>query len=158
MNDSQPTPVPALDFATWDQMEREHTNRADELLPVNKTVLFDALAEACITTVVVTFDGGGDSGQIENIETKSREELVSLPPGRIEIACANWGSSEINRQSLSIHQAIEALIYDLLSQTHGGWENGDGAYGTFTFDVADRTITLDYDERHMESDYSQHVF
>ena len=28
----------------------------------------------------------------------------------------------------------------------------------YTFDVAERTITLDYNERHMESDYSQHVF
>ena len=50
------------------------------------------------------------------------------------------------------------LAYDFLGQTHGGWENSDGAYGDFTFDVAERTITLDYNERHMESDYSQHVF
>jgi len=31
------------------------------------------------------------------------------------------------------------------------------AYGDFTFDVADQTITLNYNERHMESDYSQHL-
>ena len=31
--------------------------------------------------------------------------------------------------------------------THDGWENSDGAYGDFTFDVAERTITLDYNER-----------
>jgi hypothetical protein len=37
-------------------------------------------------------------------------------------------------------------------------QNSDGAYGDFIFDVAERTITLDYNERHMESDYSQHVF
>jgi ParB family transcriptional regulator, chromosome partitioning protein len=45
-----------------------------------------------------------------------------------------------------------------LEETHGGWENNDGAYGEFTFDVANRTITLAYNERHMESDYSEHVF
>ena len=44
------------------------------------------------------------------------------------------------------------------AKTHGGWENNDGAYGEYTFDVAERTITLDYNERHMESDYSMHVF
>ena len=55
-------------------------------------------------------------------------------------------------------EAIETLVYDVLNQTHGGWENNDGACGDFTFDVAERTITLDYNERHMESDYSQHVF
>jgi hypothetical protein len=69
-----------------------------------------------------------------------------------------WGSNDIDRQSLSIHHAIEAVVYSLLGQTHGGWENSDGPYGDFTFDVADRTITPDYNERHMESDYSQHVF
>jgi hypothetical protein len=158
MTDSQPTQPSALDFATWDEKDREYTDRADELLPVNKTTLFDALASARITTVVVTFDGGGNSGQIENIETKAGEELVSLPPGSIEIARARWGRPEIERQSLSIHDTIEALVYDLLGQTHDGWENGEGAYGTFTFEAADRTITLDYDERRIESDYSQHVF
>ena len=158
MTDCQPASVTALDFADWDRQEREHTNRANELLPSNKTALFDALAAANITIVVVTFDGYGDSGQIENIEVKSGDEIVSLPAGAIEIARPVWGSSEVDRQSLSIHDAIEALAYSFLGQTHSGWENCDGAYGDFTFDVADRTITLDYNERHMESDHSQHVF
>ena len=35
----------------------------------------------------------------------------------------------------------------ILEQTHGGWENNDGAYGEFTFDVAERTIKLDFNER-----------
>jgi hypothetical protein len=158
MTDCQPASVPALDFAEWDRQEREHTNRADEFLPANKIALFDALAAANITIVVVTFDGYGDSGQIENIEVKSSDEIVALPTGAIEIARPVWGSIEIERQSLSIHDAIEALAYSFLGQTHGGWENSDGAYGDFIFDVAERTITLDYNERHMESDYSQHVF
>jgi hypothetical protein len=42
--------------------------------------------------------------------------------------------------------------------THDGWENSDGAYGDFTFDIAERTITLDYNERYMQSEYSQHLF
>jgi len=106
----------------------------------------------------VTFDGYGDSGQIENIEAKAGDEIVTLPAGTILIARPVWGSNDIDRQSLSIHDAIEALVYGFLGRTHDGWENSDGAYGDFTFDVADRTITLDYNERRMESDYSQHVF
>ena len=158
MTDCQPAFVPAPNLADWDRQEREHTNRADELLPANKTALFDALTAANITIVVATFDGCGDSGQIENIEVKNGDEIVTLPAGAIAIARPVWGSSEIDRQSLSIHDAIEALAYSFLGQTHGGWENSDGAYGNFIFDVAERTITLDYNERHMESDYSQHVF
>lgn len=53
---------------------------------------------------------------------------------------------------------IERLVYDLLTDTHCGWENNDGAYGDFTFDVAERTITLDHNERYTASEYSQHVF
>ena len=69
-----------------------------------------------------------------------------------------WGSNDIDRQSLSIHDAIEALVYSFLGQTHDGWENSDGAYGDFTFDVADRTITLDYNERYTETKNYQHEF
>ena len=59
---------------------------------------------------------------------------------------------------MSVRDAIERWPTIFSSETHDGWENSDGAYGDFTFDVAERTITLDYNERHMESDYSQHVF
>ena len=59
---------------------------------------------------------------------------------------------------MSVRDAIERLAYDFLEVTHDGWENSDGAHGDFIFDVAERAITLDYNERHMESDYSQHVF
>ena len=50
------------------------------------------------------------------------------------------------------------LVPNALAQTHGGWENNEGAYGEFTFDVAQRTITLDYNERVETSEYSQHMF
>ena len=49
-------------------------------------------------------------------------------------------------------------FYDALEETHYGWPNDDGAYGVFTFDVAKRTICLDYSERHMETDDFHHEF
>jgi hypothetical protein len=50
------------------------------------------------------------------------------------------------------------LAYSFLRQTHEGWENNDGAFGDFTFDVAERSITLEYNERYTETNYSEHVF
>lgn len=158
MTDAQPMPVPVQDFAAWDMKEREQTRLADELLPANKTALFDALAAAGIEIVTVTFDGYGDSGQIENIEAKIGDDTVELPPTQIEVARPVWGSSEIERETQPVREAIETMAYAFLGQTHGGWENSDGAYGDFIFDVAGRSVTLDYNERHMESDFSQHVF
>lgn len=55
-------------------------------------------------------------------------------------------------------EAIERLAYDFLEETHGGWENNEGAYGDFLFDVTERTITLNYNERIETSEYTQHVF
>jgi hypothetical protein len=158
MNDTEPTAVSVSPSDPWQQQERELARIASEVLLENKTALFDALAAAGITTVVVTFDGYGDSGQIETIEAKAGDDVIPLPTVQIEIASAVWGSATIDRQTRPVEEAIEILVYDVLNQTYGGWENNDGAYGEYTFDVAERTITLDYNERHMESDYSVHVF
>ncbi len=158
MSDTEPTDVSVSPSDPWQQQERELARIAKEVLPANKTALFDALAAAGITTVVVNFDGCGDSGQIEMIEAKAGDDVIPLPTVQIEIASAVWGSATIDRQTRPVEEAIETLVYDVLSQQHGGWENNDGAYGEYTFDVSERTITLDYNERHMESDHSMHVF
>lgn len=158
MNDTQPSPAFPPMLADWVEKDRELRRLAEEVLPLNKTALFDALAAAGIEIVTVVFDGCGDSGQIEDIEAKAGDLVVALPADQIEIACPVWGGSEIERRTQSVRDSIEALAYDFLGQTHGGWENNDGACGDFTFDVAERTITLDYNERHMETDNSQHVF
>jgi hypothetical protein len=43
---------------------------------------------------------------------------------------------------------VETLAYEVLAMTHCGWENNDGAFGDIVFDVAERTITLEYNERY----------
>ena len=152
------TPDTATSLSDWETERAEDERRSAELRPRNKTTVFDVLAAAGVTVVVVTFDGYGDSGQIENIQAKAGDEVAALPSGEIEIVSANWGEDALDRTTMTVRDAIERLAYDFLQEAHDGWENSDGAYGDFTFDVAERTITLDYNERHMESDYSQHVF
>lgn len=150
--------TPTFDAEAWLAKERDHTARAASVRPQNKTVLFDALARHGITTVTVEFDGYGDSGQIEDIAVTAGDQPAALPDETIPLARAEWDVPGIVHVTHSVREAIETLVYDLLQQTHAGWENSDGAYGDITFDVTERTITLDYNERHMESDYSQHVF
>jgi len=153
---------PTADFVSpsdpWQQQERAYARIASELLDANKTALFDALAAAGITTVIVNFDGYGDSGQVERIEASADNVDCPLPAIDVEVASAQWGSAAILRQPKPVCEAIETLVYDVLNQTQRGWENGDGACGDFTFDVAERSITLDYNERYMESHNSMHVF
>ena len=54
---------------TWIAQYKNHARRAAEAWPANKAALLDALARAGITSVVVNFDGYGDSGQIERIDS-----------------------------------------------------------------------------------------
>jgi hypothetical protein len=141
-------------FAEGDERNR----RAEAVRPDNKTALFDALAAAGITLVTVTFDGSGDSGQIEDITAQSDDRTVDLPQGEITIATVAWGTDKVTAISMGVEAAIEQLAYDFLSETHGGWENNDGAYGEFSFDVAARTITLDYNERYTATEFYSHEF
>ena len=84
------TPTLAAPVPDWEIKRDEHERRDAELRAVNKTAVFDALAAAGITIVVVAFDGYGDSGQIENVEAKAGDEIVALPSGQVEIASAVW--------------------------------------------------------------------
>ena len=153
--------IPSTDdgvLPDWETKRAAQDRLHAELQPLNKATLFDALATAGVTLIVVSFDGYGDSGQIENVEVKAGDTVISMPQGTVEIAEAVWDQAMPNRTTISIADLVERLVYDLLTDTHCGWENNDGAYGEFTFDIAERTITLDCNERYTASDYSQHIF
>jgi hypothetical protein len=158
MSDINPNSTPSINVGDWAEKDRQHTALAEAIRPANKAALFEALASAGVTTVLVGFDGYGDSGQIESIEARNGENPVDLPDAKVEIAKACWGSSEIVRSAISLRDAIEQLAYDFLEETHVGWEINEGAYGEFTLDVARRAIILDYNERISDAVHSQHVF
>lgn len=138
----------SLDFSDYLAKEAARNRIAAELRPANKAALFDALAAAGIVSVVVTFEGYGDSGQIESIDARDARGEIALPEGEIELASPTYGGAEVERRTLPIRDAIEQLAYDLLEELYAGWENNDGAYGEFALDVTERTITLDYNGRY----------
>ena len=145
--------------AAWAAIEAQHAARtrlADEVRPANKTAILAALAAAGITSVVVTFDGSGDSGQIEGVDARIGENATDFPATAVEIASPLWDGAGLETRTLPLAEAIEQLAYDLLEDTHNGWENNEGAFGEFSFDVADHAIRLDYYERIETSEYSGH--
>ena len=152
--------IPAYDpAAAWAQIEAQHTARARlavKALPANKAALFDALAAAGIASVLVTFDGGGDSGQIEDIDATRQSVSAKLPGVGVEIATSVWDGSGLDRRTMPHAEAIETLAYAFLEGTHDGWKINEGAYGVFTFDVAERSIQLDYNERIETSEFHGH--
>jgi len=149
----------SADFAAYEAMHATFRRMEAEVAPANKAALFEALAGAGIHTVVVGFDGCGDSGQIEDLNAFSSENVIMLlPETAIAFKEVVWDGLQVMTQQRAIRDVIETMANAFLEQTHDGWEDGDGAYGEFTFTVKDQTITLEYNERHMESDYHCHDF
>ena len=148
----------AVDPDDFLQRWTDYEKRAADLHPVNKASLFAALRDAGITTVIVTFDGYDDSGQIENIEARGSDGPADIPATPVEIARLDFPATEPERLTEPLGEAIETLAYAFLEQTHGGWENNGGAFGDFVFDVAEETITLDYNERIETSENYSHAF
>ena len=124
---------------------------ADDVRARNKAIVFAALAEAGIHKVTVDYDGSGDSGQIESVEAwDARNERVPFPSdARIRLGSDDPGQN--------LEAAVEHLCWDYL-EIHYGWENNDGAFGTFVFDVPNRTITLEHNERYTEVNTTSHEF
>lgn len=115
----------------------------------NKAVLLKILGDAGIVRVDVAFDGAGDSGQIEEITLTGSDDCEAEPPvGEIEIQSVAYDGSGVTSEAMPVAGALEHICYDLLAQHHAGWENNEGGYGSFTFDVAGDLITYTHNERY----------
>lgn len=156
MND--PSQPPGFGRQAFLAHEAERARLASEALIRNKTALFDALAAASVTSVTVRFDGYGDSGQIEEVDAHAGDVIAALPNIAIPLAALYLDNSSVETLTLPLREAIETMAYNFLEETHSGWGDNEGAYGDFTFDVAGRTVTLAYNERFIESEYSEHTF
>jgi hypothetical protein len=92
--------------------------------------LFERLDGANAT---VDFSGGGDDGYIE-------DDMM------------------IGGERYDIPKPIEELLYSMLNGSHAGWENNEGAQGSWEFDSSDKTIIFDFnfnteEEESVDLDY-----
>ena len=138
--------------ATW-QRHKEALRNANE---ASKKAVFDALETAGISLVTVNFDGESDSGQIDNVNAFKEDKPVQIPAVAVTVQHVGWNSSKPAAVQASLPEAVEQLCYDSLGQEQDGWENDGGAYGEFTFQVAERTIELDFNARF--TDYTNHTY
>jgi hypothetical protein len=135
----------------------QHRKTLSETTKANKAVIFEALSAAEIDLVNVTFDGEGDSGQIENIIARKGEVQIPISDQTVTVQSASWDGKEVTVREQSIGEAIEQLCYDFLEQEHGGWENNDGAFGEFTLDVEGKTVELEFNGRYTDVHTSTHT-
>jgi hypothetical protein len=140
--------------ADWARLEEANA----EANRLNKTIVFDALSNAGITHVRVGFDGEGDQGQMERAVAQTNGNEVECPPVKLTLRLSQFGRDELVARELDLRNAVEQLCYDFLEQKHAGWENNEGCFGEFTFDVEARTITLEHYGRIIETAYSSDTF
>ncbi len=146
-------------MADYDRKWDRFRERRSAVFPQTKAVIFCALEAAGIAQVTMEFEGSGDSGQMEQAAAyTASNEPVGIPDALVAITQVDFDEDKDSRADVRLREAIETVAYELLEQTHGGWEDNDGGFGTFTFDVAERSITLDFNERYTETNNSVHSF
>jgi hypothetical protein len=146
-------------FARYEEQEKRRKALAAELRKATKAKLFDILQAAGIASLTVTFDGEGDSGQIDEISAFSKANTpLKLPRQRLTIQTAKHDGTGPDEASLTVEEVIEHLCYALLEDHHEGWEINEGAYGEFVFDVVTGEITLTFNYRISDVETSTHTF
>lgn len=123
----------------------------------NLRLILPVLREQGIQTVTVSFDGGGDSGSIDNVAFtphENEEAVKALPVEYMGTSSSfeegRWQREAVLQQS-TLHEAIEELTNDYLEETGVDWYNDAGGFGELVIDVQQGTVSLVVDVRHTNS-------
>lgn len=147
-----------INFGDFSRQYENHLKTVAEANLLNKAVVFDALVAAGISRLTIDFDGEGDSGQLSDITAYAGDTPVKLPETPVTFHRSQWNTDGLITHSEALNEALETLCYDYLEQKHDGWENNEGAYGTFEFDVGNRTVSLEFNERFVDTTMHNHTF
>jgi hypothetical protein len=128
-------PNPTSSFSL-ERYYRERLENVRQRLPEAQS----QLKEAGVEWAYITYDGCGDSGQIESIEYTDRDGEPIDPVGKI---------------TMTVDQLLD-LFYDLTQVRHPGWENNDGACGEFEWDLMDDTLKHTHNDRFTDYDTTEH--
>lgn len=136
-NDTTPTdtaiPTSSFSLTRYYQEKLENARRG---LPEAARQLKDAGVEV----VQIDYDGCGDSGQIESVTyVDAQGQPVNLA-GQVTIT----------------EDQLMDLFYDLLEARHPGWENNDGAFGEFKWDLTADTLHHSHSDRFTDYDTTEH--
>lgn len=140
------------------KMKIELDNHTNDL----KDIIFDILSNENIKSFTVSFDGSGDSGQIEDISSEVPDKVLQKEVQGVRIAngvrYSQGGSETIWEEAKTVEDVIQSVCYSVLGHVCGGWEINDGSYGEFTFNVKNRKVSLDFNERITDVKSSEYTF
>lgn len=116
---------------------------------INKRTILDAMANAGIKSVVMTYEGNGDEGQFNDISIEGGNDLASnvtvelvVDTSVFDLENRQWHHSN-KVVSKDFVDALEVFVEDLIEQYHSGYESGDGGGGSVTMSSESDTVTYD---------------
>lgn len=152
------------------QIKADQLKKADRV-KYHANLLFDTLVQTKVSSIEVTFDGCGDSGQVESVNYtdangKGIDEAYlnkTIVKGSAKTSYHQWDEKTkklvlTEAREGNVREIVEEICYDKLGASHGGWEINEGSYGTFHFDVSTRKVSLQYNERIEEVRTSEESF
>lgn len=114
----------------------------------NMTSTLLQLADLGVTGIYLTFEGGGDSGAIENI-LYTKDECLDF-----NFAMDNFESSTLKDLSKELSARIEEFADHHIIQEYEDWWNNDGGYGTLKIMVPSGKFILENNIRF--TDYEEY--
>lgn len=140
------------------------------LIEYNKNLLYIILKANNTKTVLVEFDGSGDSGSIDSVNLSKKSHIPPWLPQHSDADCSNIleevfiGSRTLKYdeddedEDSTVEEVIKTICYNLIEIEHPGWENNDGAYGEFVFDIENDKITYTHNTRITDIESHEHSY
>ena len=138
-----------------------YSPKSFEAVRANRQPLLTALAALAITQLVVRYEGGGDSGDVSELEifpeSLAQANIANtLKVEQLTYHClaGEYQDGEyryfLQEQQSSIDSALRDFTLTWVDAHHGGWENNDGGSGTVTINVSEGTFRLEHTEYYTE--------
>jgi hypothetical protein len=125
----------------WSARQVHETEELKKALHDDKQPILAALKAIGAAVVTITYDGEGDSGQIDDITAHTTDNTeVNLDVPFVGPAA----------NSSTLRNAIDDLAWQCLQALHDGFENNEGGCGEIIIDVATGGITVDHNDRIVE--------
>ena len=116
--------------------------------------ILDLCRRTGVTTVTASYSGYGDSGSIDDPQFQPDGALNLNAP--FDTQPHPWDDSK--RLERNVGDVITDIFYQLLEDSHPGWEINDGSQGEFTWNIETDKITLEHGENYTSTEHFEHEF
>lgn len=122
----------------------------------NKLAILGAMQAAGIKVATVEYTGEGDSGNGVDVSVEGGFQLATDTQVDVLVESSSWNAVERHWDSqetvktMSLAEALEQFVDDLIDEHHSGYENNDGGGGSVTLDAAEGTVSYEKYDYYVE--------